>query len=182
MININIKKDERCNELNARYVLGELGNKNLVVVGINPSVATIDKLDPTAKRIKKYSEIHKYTGWIIINLYPQIDPKVDELNKDKNEELFKLNLIHIEEILARDDITLVATWGEAIEWRKYLKDCFREIDALAKKYNHEWHCIELTKYGHPCHPLMRKKGFGLYKSIIKKINIDLLNSKATLAD
>lgn len=172
MTNIKTKIDERRNDLKARFILGELGNNNLVVVGVNPSVATIKKLDPTAKRIKKYSEIHEYTGWIIINLYPQIDPNVDELNKEKNEELVKLNLSFIEEIISRDDITLVAVWGEAIEWRKYLKDCFRDIDALAKKYNHEWHCIELTKYGHPCHPLIRKKGFKLYN---KKITSFITN-------
>lgn len=88
----------------------------------------------------------------------------------------------MKQFLKKDDITLVAAWGEAIEWRKYLKDCFRDIDALAKKYNHEWHCIELTKYGHPCHPLMRKKGFSLYMSNIKGINIDLIKSKATLSE
>jgi len=170
MTNTKNEKDERSNDLKARFVLGELGDNNLVVVGVNPSTATLDELDPTAKRIKKYSEIHGYTGWIIINLYPQIDPNVDELNKEKNEELVKLNLEKIETILKRDDITLVAAWGEAIKWRKYLKDCFRDIDALAKKYNHEWHCIELTKYGHPCHPLMRKKGFKLYNKKIEIFN------------
>jgi hypothetical protein len=182
MTNIKTEIDERSNDLKARFVLGELGDNNLVVVGVNPSVATIKKLDPTAKRIKKYSEIHEYTGWIIINLYPQIDPNVDELNKEKNDELIKLNLENIETILKRDDITLVAAWGEAIKWRKYLKDCFRDIDALAKKYNHEWHCIELTKYGHPCHPLMRKKDFSLYKSKVKSINIDFDKAKATLSE
>ena len=170
MTNIRTEKYERRNDLKARFILGELGDNNLVVVGVNPSIATIDELDPTAKRIKKYSEIHGYTGWILINLYPQIDPNVDELNKEKNEELVKLNLSFIEEIISRDDITLVAAWGEAIEWRKYLKDCFRDIDGLAKKYNHEWHCIELTKYGHPCHPLMRKKGFKLYNKQIEIFN------------
>lgn len=170
MTNIKTKIDERSKDLKARFVLGELGDNNLVVVGVNPSIATIEELDPTAKRIKKYSEIHGYNGWIIINLYPQIDPNVDKLNKEKNDELIKLNLIFIEEIISRDDITLVAAWGEAIEWRKYLKDCFRDIDALAKKYNHEWHCIELTKYGHPCHPLIRKKGFSIYSSKLKLMN------------
>lgn len=170
MTNTKKKIDDRCNKLEARFVLGKLGDKNLVVVGVNPSIATIDELDPTAKRIKKYSEIHEYTGWIIINLYPQIYKDFEKVDKEKNEELVKLNLEKIETILKRDDITLVAAWGEAIKWRKYLKDCFRDIDALAKKYNHEWHCIELTKYGHPCHPLMRKKGFKLYNKKIEIFN------------
>jgi len=170
MTNLKTKIDERSIDLKARFILGELGKNNLVVVGINPSIATIDDLDPTAKRIKKYADIHNFDSWIIINLYPQIDPDIDELNKEKNDELIKLNLENIETILKRDDITLVAAWGEAIEWRKYLKDCFSDIDLIAKKYNHEWHCIELTKYGHPCHPLMRKKGFSIYSSKLKLMN------------
>jgi len=179
MKNNNDKLDVRKNELNARFILGKLGEKNLVVVGVNPSVATRESLDPTSKRIKKYSEIHGYDGWILINLYPQIQTKVDSLDNEKNDELVKINLKHIETILKEKDITLVAAWGEAIEWRKYLKDCLKDIDTLAKKYNHEWNCIELTKYGHPCHPLMRKKDFSLYKTKTKRINIDLNKSKAT---
>ena len=170
MTNNKIEKDERSNDLKARFVLGELGDKNLVIVGVNPSIATLDELDPTAKRIKKYADIHNYDGWLIINLYPQIYINIDKLDYDKNDELVKLNLEKIETILKRDDITLIAAWGEAIEWRKYLKDCFRDIDALAKKYNHQWNCIELTKYGHPCHPLMRKKGFKLYNKQIEIFN------------
>ena len=170
MTNTKDKIDDRCYELEARFVLGELGDNNLVVVGVNPSIATLDELDPTAKRIKKYADNHNYDGWIIINLYPQINTNVDKLDKEMNDELVKLNLKKIEKILKMDDITLVAAWGEAIEWRNYLKDCFREIDLLAKKYNHQWKCFELTKYGHPCHPLMRKKGFKLYNKKIEIFN------------
>ena len=170
MTNLKTKIDERSIDLKARFILGELGKNNLVVVGINPSIATIDDLDPTAKRIKKYADIHNFDGWIIINLYPQINKDVNKLDKEMNDKLVKLNLKKIETILNRDDITLVAAWGEAIEWRNYLKDCFREIDLLVKKYNHQWKCFELTKYGHPCHPLMRKKGFKLYNKKIEIFN------------
>lgn len=176
MTNLKTKIDERSIDLKARFILGELGKNNLVVVGINPSIATLDELDPTAKRIKKYADNHNYDGWIIINLYPQINKDVNKLDKEMNDKLVKLNLKKIETILNRDDITLVAAWGEAIEWRKYLKDCFREIDIIAKKYNHRWNCFELTKYGHPCHPLMRKKGFRLYSRELKNISLMFIDS------
>lgn len=101
MTNNKIEIDERSKDLKARFLLGKLGDNNLVVVGVNPSIATKEELDPTAKRIKKYSEIHGYTGWIIINLYPQIDPDIDELNKEKNDELINLNLENIETILKK---------------------------------------------------------------------------------
>lgn len=182
MTNNITKIDVRNKDLNARFLLGEKGTSNLVVVGVNPSVATIDNLDQTSKRIKKYCKLFNYDGWILINLYPQISTNVDLMHKEKNDEIIKLSLEHIKSILKEKNIILVAAWGEAIEWREYLKDCLNDIDSIAKKYNHQWNCIELTKYGHPCHPLMRKKGFSLYKSNIKRIKIDLVKSKATLAE
>jgi hypothetical protein len=182
MRNNLIKKDVRSNELNARFILGVKGNRNLVVVGVNPSIATIDNLDPTSKRIKKYCEAHDYDGWILINLYPQISTDVDLIHDEKNDELFKLNLEFIECILKEKDIDLVAAWGESIKTRKYLKECLKEIDLIAKKYNHQWNCFDLTKNGHPCHPLMRRKGFRLYLTETSKIHIDLEKIKATLSE
>lgn len=163
------KVDIRNLEHNARFILGKKGINNLVVVGVNPSIATIDNLDQTSKRIDSYSEKHGYGGWLLINLYPQISTNVDLMDKVKNEELIRLNLKYIESVLCEKDITLVAAWGEAIEWRKYLKDCYKDIDSIAKKYNHKWHCFELTKYSHPCHPLMRRKGFRLLENNIKEV-------------
>jgi len=182
MTNTEKELDERRVDLNARFLLGEKGKNNLVVVGINPSIATIKKLDSTSIRINKYCEAHNYDGWILINLYPQINKDVDKIDNEKNDEIANLNLDYIESILKEKELTLVAAWGEAITSRKYLKDCFRDIDALAKKYNHKWHCIELTKYGHPCHPLMRKKDFRLYLTKTKRIHFDLDEIKATLSE
>lgn len=172
MTNNLIKIDVRSEELNTRFLLGEKGKRNLVVVGVNPSIATIEKLDQTSKRIKKYSEIHEYDGWIIINLYPQISTNVDLMHKEKNNELVKLNLEYIESVLKEKDIILVAAWGEAIEWRKYLKDCYKDIDLIAKKYNHQWNYFELTKYSHPCHPLYRRKDFKFYQTYTKLLDLN----------
>lgn len=57
MTNNITKIDVRNKDLNARFLLGEKGTSNLVVVGVNPSVATIDNLDQTSKRIKKYCKL-----------------------------------------------------------------------------------------------------------------------------
>jgi len=45
MENIREKIDKRDEELEARFLLGMKGKRNIVVVGVNPSTATIDNLD-----------------------------------------------------------------------------------------------------------------------------------------
>ena len=172
MGNIREKIDKRDEELEARFLLGMKGKRNIVVVGVNPSTATIDNLDPTSKRIDNYCIKHNFDGWILINLYPQIDKDVEKLHTEKNDELVRLNLKYIECTLKEKEITLVAAWGVSIELRKYLKECFRDIDTIAKKYNHQWHCFELTKYGYPCHPLIRRKGFSIYKTRLIEMDIE----------
>jgi hypothetical protein len=85
--------------------------------------------------------------------------------------------------LKEKDLDLVAAWGETIESRDYLKSIvYMNIDKIANKYNHEWKCFDLTKYGHPCHPLMRKKDFSLYKSKVKRISLDFVKVKATFIE
>ena len=40
-------------DMNIRLLLGQKGNQNLVAIGLNPSKADENKLDPTSKNIKK---------------------------------------------------------------------------------------------------------------------------------
>ena len=54
-----------------RYVLGQPGKNNLLVIGVNPSTATPDEPDPTIKKVMKITEDNGYDGWIMVNLYPQ---------------------------------------------------------------------------------------------------------------
>ena len=45
-----------------RYALGEPGSYNLLVIGLNPGIATPDKPDPTIKRIRKIAEKENMEG------------------------------------------------------------------------------------------------------------------------
>ena len=52
-----------------RYALGEVqenASRVLFCFGINPSKATPQKLDPTAKRIQRIAAEHGYDSWIIL--------------------------------------------------------------------------------------------------------------------
>ena len=81
---------------NVRYALGEPGNYNLVVVGLNPSKATPQKSDTTISKVCEIAKLEGFDGWIMINLYPKrsIDPK--KLAVSAKQELTRANLAIIE--------------------------------------------------------------------------------------
>ena len=49
----------------ARYVMGDFDKNPLCVIGLNPSKATLDKLDVTVSKVKRFSEILGFDGWLI---------------------------------------------------------------------------------------------------------------------
>lgn len=44
----------------SRFVLGEIGAKNLICIGINPSTATPESLDNTLKKVQKFASNKGY--------------------------------------------------------------------------------------------------------------------------
>ncbi|WP_339629671.1 DUF1643 domain-containing protein [uncultured Maribacter sp.] len=138
----------------ARYTLGKVGNRNLICVGINPSTATPEKLDTTLRKVSNIAEQKGYDGWLMLNVYPQRDTYPENLGTVSDAYLIKENNKAIKEVLSNYDFADIwAAWGTTIEHRAYLKDCLIE---LSKNFNfsYRWlHYDELTKYGHPRHPL-----------------------------
>ena len=137
---------------NVRYALGEPGNYNLLVIGLNPSTATPDNPDPTIKRIRKIVAKENLNGWIMINQYAIRTPKPDELPFTKDEEIAKKNIEVIKWIAQNYTIGRVyAAWGVNIEKRGYLVDeCQRIVDSI---HTEQWFTRGTTKNGHPKHPL-----------------------------
>lgn len=145
-----------------RFLLGEMGKRNLVCVGLNPSTAEPgDKnLDPTMRRVRSRALDLGYDGYLMANLYPQraTDPSDMHRAEDLDRGAVEENYATIAELFALDSFDVWAAWGAAIEGRSYLKaqllaicDIFqnRSGDAGAR-----WlHAGELTKGGHPRHPL-----------------------------
>ena len=51
-----------------------------------------------------------------------------------------------------------AAWGSIIEKRDYLKQCLLDMLQIGKEYGASWCCAgQVTKKGHPHHPLYLKK-------------------------
>jgi len=137
----------------ARFALGELGAKNLIVFGVNPSTATETSFDQTIRRVQGYSREHEFDGWLMLNLYPQRTTDPRGLHTEVDLALHAENMQKIEEVLGlTQDYTLCAAWGNLMKERSYLGTCLECINEIIGERN--WHSIgEPTKEGHPRHPL-----------------------------
>jgi hypothetical protein len=156
----------------ARYILGEEGKNKLIVIGVNPSTAEPDNLDPTLKNVKTKSSLSGYDGWLMINLYPQraTDPK--DLHKIINPQYHKDNLQKISAFITCES-TIWAAWGTLIKTRPYLHSCLEDIYKITLNTNCNWISFgKKSKDGHPHHPLyLRHDSQPEYFDIKKYLNL-----------
>ena len=136
-----------------RFILGESGANPIICFGINPSTANDIKYDPTILKIRKIASENNCDGWIMLNLYPQRATNPNDMHEKADNNLNKKNYKVIRSVfnIYPNALTL-ASWGNAIEKRKYLKDCLKEI--LAIDPDRKWVCRgKLTVKGNPRHQL-----------------------------
>jgi len=136
-----------------RYTLGRSGSKPLLVIGLNPSTATPEKLDPTVTRVAKVAQQCGFDGFVMLNLYPVRATKPNDLPPKADRIAYERNLEEIEKVVAQyPSPTIWATWGESVVNRPYL---LQARDALHKRLqNHtpQWRRFgDLTASGHPRH-------------------------------
>lgn len=138
---------------NVRFMLGEAGDNPIICFGINPSTANDIEDDPTISRIKNIAAENNFDGWVMLNLYPQRATNPDDMHKEADKSLILKNAEIIRSVFkAYPDALILASWGDAIEKRKYLKDCLEAI--LSIDYDRRWVCRgELTAKGNPRHQL-----------------------------
>ena len=142
-----------------RYILGTRGLKPLICVGINPSTAAPDALDPTLQSAQRIALNNGYDSFLMFNVYAQRATSPDDMEKVYNPALHRENLEAFRYILSISDHPAVwAAWGAIIEKRKYLPDCVRDLVAAGEKFGASWYCAgAITKKGHPHHPLYLRK-------------------------
>ena len=137
----------------ARFMLGEVGENPIICFGINPSTANDEKDDPTISKIRKIASENNCDSWIMLNLYPQRATNPNDMHIKAADDLTVKNYEVIRSVfnIYSNALTL-ASWGNAIEKRKYLKDCLKEI--LAIDPDRKWVCRgKLTVKGNPRHQL-----------------------------
>ncbi len=138
-----------------RFVLARPGRRNIMAIGLNPSTANSERLDPTSRNIQQIAVQHGYDGWFLVNLYPKRYPKPKDLPKRQNTALSLDNINVIKKLLSGetfiiDDVWLC--WGNHVHDHSYLKQQSEQILDLLAKYKKQPLCIGKTSFNQPMHP------------------------------
>ena len=138
-----------------RYLLGTRGKNPLICVGINPSTAKPDALDPTLQSVQRIALGNGFDSFIMYNVYAQRATAPEDMEKQFNPALHEENLKAFRYALSLSEKpTVWAAWGNIIEARPFLKACARDLLTPALKANATWvRCGAISKKGHPHHPL-----------------------------
>ena len=141
-----------------RYLLGTRGEKPLVCIGINPSTAEPDRLDPTLQSVERVAKNNGYDSFLMFNVYAQRATRPDDMERSCNPVLHAENRRAFRYLLSLSPApALWAAWGNIIEKRDYLMDCMRDFAADGQAANAQWFTAgPLLKSGHPHHPLYLK--------------------------
>ncbi|MEG2176569.1 MAG: DUF1643 domain-containing protein, partial [Oscillibacter sp.] len=74
-----------------RYVLGTRGKKPLLCMGINPSTAAPDALDPTLQSVERIAKSNGYDSFLMFNVYAQRATRPDDMEPHCNAALHAEN-------------------------------------------------------------------------------------------
>lgn len=121
------------------------GERLIMWIGLNPSTADEQQLDPTLTRIRSFSQREGFDGFWMANIFGfrATDPKEmmaapDPVGPDNDDAL----------LVGADRCELiVAAWGVCGEFQA-------RADAVARLFaGRELWCLGTTQDGHPRHPL-----------------------------
>ena len=142
-----------------RYILGTRGTKPLICIGINPSTAAPDALDPTLQSAQRIALANGYDSFLMFNVYAQRATHPDDMEQECNLLLHEENRKAFRYLLSlSEQPALWAAWGNIIMKRDYLMDCMRDFLADGKAAGASWYTAgPLLKSGHPHHPLYLRR-------------------------
>lgn len=142
-----------------RYILGTRGEKPLICVGINPSTAAPDALDPTLQSAQRIALANGYDSFLMFNVYAQRATRPDDMERVLNRALHEENRLAFRYLLSLSERPAVwAAWGNIIEKRDYLMDCMRDFAADGQAAGARWYTAgPPLKSGHPHHPLYLRR-------------------------
>lgn len=148
-----------------RYTLGTRSDRSLICIGINPSTAEPDNLDPTLKSVERIALANGYGGFMMFNVYAQRATDPDDMEWECNRELHEQNLIafdHVLETYGGQRPAIWAAWGTIIEKRPYLYSCVADMIRIGERHGAIWYTAgKRSKAGHPHHPLYLRKDAAL---------------------
>ena len=143
-----------------RYLLGTVGTRPLICVGVNPSTAIPGRLDNTMKSAQRIARGNGYDSFIMFNVYAQRATVPDDMDERMNPFLHQENMKAFAWALGRMNGTpdIWAAWGAVIEKRPWLPGCVLDMVEAGQSFGARWFTAgPRSKAGHPHHPLYLKK-------------------------
>lgn len=142
-----------------RYILGTRGQKPLICIGVNPSTAAPDHLDPTLQSVQRIALHNGFDSFLMLNIYPQRATSPKDMDKDCHMELHQENMNAFRYALSLYKNPVVwAAWGNIIETRAYLYACACDLIEASLVFDASWYrCGTISKKSHPHHPLYLRK-------------------------
>lgn len=143
-----------------RYILGTVGKKPLITIGINPSTAEPDRLDNTLKSVERIALGNGFDSFVMFNVYAQRATNPDHMDAALNEALHRENMLAFRWVLAHagEAPAVWAAWGTIVEKRDYLPRCLADMVTEGDRFGARWfHAGKPSVKGHPHHPLYLKK-------------------------
>ena len=143
-----------------RYILGTRGERPLVCIGVNPSTAAPDDLDPTLQSVQRIALANGFDSFIMFNVYAQRATRPQDMERELNPVLHRENMAAFAWVLAHGGPSpaVWAAWGNIIEQRAYLKTCLLDMIGIGQRYGAVWYTAGArSRRGHPHHPLYLKK-------------------------
>ena len=142
-----------------RYILGTRGKNPLICIGVNPSTAAPDHLDPTLQSVQRIALNNGYDSFVMLNVYAQRATSPENMDRECHKELHSQNMQAFRYALSLAEKPAVwAAWGNIIEARPYLVSCVQDMIKASIPYDAAWYCCgKMSKRGHPHHPLYLRK-------------------------
>ena len=130
----------------------------LICLGINPSTAAPDHLDPTLKSVERIARSNGYDSFIMLNVCAQRATSPGDMDVRADERLHAENLRAFDYLLSlRPRPAVWAAWGNLVETRPYLLAFAKDMIRLGNERGAEWYCCgPVSRKGHPHHPLYLK--------------------------
>jgi hypothetical protein len=121
------------------------GERLIMWIGLNPSTADEAQLDPTLRRIARFSQRDGYDGFWMANLFGLRTPYPKEMMADPDPVGLE-NDASLIAAAGRCD-RIVAAWGVSGAYQA-------RADAVVRLFGkRELWCLGTTQAGHPRHPL-----------------------------
>ena len=109
-----------------RYILGTRGENPLIVIGVNPSTAAPEALDPTLASAERVAKNNGYDSFLMLNVYPQRATDPNDMERERNNFLEQQNVEAFKYLLTLSPTKNVwCAWGNLVA--KRLSGALRQL-------------------------------------------------------